>query len=93
LHLPSATDLLGQVEKAIHQVLERFQGALDLYSRAAHEEILASDVKPALIEQGLPRVHARVIGGRVEAGTSHNAIASRWAAYNVAAEHLTHEIM
>jgi hypothetical protein len=45
------------------------------------------------VEHGLPRIHASVIGGRVEAGASHNAIASRWAAYNVATDYLTHEVV
>jgi Domain of unknown function (DUF932) len=92
LHLASQTDLLGQVHKAIRELLDRFEGALGLYSRAMGKEMLAGDVEPALVERGLPRVHASVIGGRVEAGASHNTLVSCWTAYNEATAYLSHEV-
>jgi hypothetical protein len=92
LHLSSEFDLLGQLEKAIHEFLGRFQDGLGLYTRAMREEILGSEVEPALMAHGIPRLHAEVIGGRAEAGASHVAIVSRWAAYQVATAFLTREV-
>ena len=92
LHLSSECDLLGQLERAIHEFLGRFQDGLSLYTRAIGEEMLASDVESALLTQGIPRLHAEQIGGRAEAEASHVATLSRWAAYQVATAYLTREI-
>jgi len=92
LHLSSEFDLLGQLEKAIHEFLGRFQDGLSLYTRAMGEEMLASDVESALLTQGIPRLHAEQIGGRAEAEASHVATLSRWAAYQVATAYLTREV-
>ena len=56
------------------------------------EEMLAEDVGPALLAAGLPRVHATAIGARAEVEASHNALLTRWSAYQVATEVLTHEV-
>ena len=56
------------------------------------EEMLAADVGPALLAAGLPRAHASVIGARAESEASHNAILTRWSAYQVATAVLTHEV-
>ncbi|MCI4346954.1 MAG: DUF945 domain-containing protein [Thermoplasmata archaeon] len=92
LHLSSEFDLLGQLEKAIHEFLGRFQDGLGLYTRAMGQEMLASDVESALLRQGIPRRHAESIGGRAEAEASHVATLSRWAAYQVATAYLTREV-
>lgn len=92
LHLTSSENLLGQVERAIHEFLAKFDQALALYSRSMTEEILAAEVGPALLAQGLPRKHAEAIGGKAEASASHNAFLSRWGAYQMATAHLTHEV-
>jgi hypothetical protein len=92
LHLSSEFDLLGQLEKAIHDFLGRFQDGLSLYSRAMGDEILASEVESGLIAQGIPRLHAQVIGARTEVEASHVALLSRWAAYQVATAYLTREV-
>ncbi len=41
---------------------------------------------------GLPRAHASLIGARVEALATHNALLTRWASYQVATAVLTHEV-
>lgn len=46
----------------------------------------------AEIAPGLPRVHASMIGARAEAAASHNALLTRWTAYNVATSVLTHDL-
>jgi hypothetical protein len=56
------------------------------------EEVLAENVEPALLAAGLPRVHASAIGARTEVAASHNALLTRWAAYQVATSVLTHEV-
>lgn len=92
LHLSSTTDLLGQLGKAIHNFLGHFQEGLGFYTRSMQQEILASDVEPALLARGIPQVHAGTIGARAEAEASHNAAMSRWSAYQVASSYLTKEV-
>ncbi len=92
VHLSSATDLLAMLQKAIHAILARFKEALRVYELAMGEEILAEEVAPALLAAGLPRVHASAIGARAEAIASHNALLTRWSAYNVSTEILSHEV-
>ena len=92
VHLSSATDLLAMLQKAIHTILGRFKDALRVYEAAMGEELLAEDVTPALVAAGLPRMHASVIGARAEAAVSHNALLTRWTAYQIATAVLTHEV-
>lgn len=92
LHLASSTDMLGQLERSIHEILSKFDGALEQYSRAMNEEMFAEQVEPALLGQGIPQVHAGIIGSRAEALASHNAKLSRWSAFNVATHHFSHEV-
>ena len=92
VHLASSTDLLATLQKAIHAILGRFRDALRVYEAAMGEEMLAADVGRVLLAASLPRVHANVIGARAEAEASHNALLTRWAAYQVATAVLTHEV-
>jgi hypothetical protein len=92
VHLSSATDLLAMLQKAIHAILSRFKDALRVYEAAMGEEMLAENVGPALIASGLPRVYANTIGARAEVQASHNALLTRWTAYQVATAVLTHHI-
>ena len=92
LHLSNETDLLSQMGRAIHQFLGSFQDGLGLYAHAMHEEILASEVAPALRAQGIPWGHAGTIGARAEAEASHVAILSRWSAYQITTAYLTREV-
>ena len=92
VHLASSTDLLATLQKAIHAILGRFGDALRVYEAAMGEEMLAADVGPALLAAGLPRVHASAIGARAERDASHNALLTKWSAYQVATAVLTHEV-
>jgi hypothetical protein len=92
VHLSSATDLMAMLQKAIHTILGRFRDALSIYADAMGEEVLAENVEFALVAAGLPRVYASTIGARAEAAASHNALLSRWSAYQVATEVLTREV-
>ncbi len=92
LHLASSEDLLGQVERAIHQFLSNFDSALDLYAQSMAQTMLAEEVEPALLGRGIPLSHAGIIGSRAEALASHNATLSRWTAFNVATHHFSHEV-
>lgn len=62
---------LGQVERAIHQLLSNFGSALDFYSPSMSQRMLAQDGEPALVNAGLPMVHARVTEMRAEVEASH----------------------
>ena len=80
------------LQRAIHAILSRSKDALHLYEAAMGDEVLAEDVGPALLAAGLPRIHASVIGSRAEIEASHNALLTRWTAYQVATEVLTHQV-
>jgi hypothetical protein len=90
LHLASSEDLLGQVEKAIHQFLANFDRALDLYASAMDRSVRVVDVGPALVEAGLPARHADAIQAELPAlgGTPLWTEISKWEAYNAATGHL-----
>ena len=84
VHLSSATDLLGMLQRAIHAILDKFRDATRLYEAAMGEEVLAGDVEPALVAAGLPLCYASEIGARAEVAATHNSFLSRWSAYNLA---------
>jgi hypothetical protein len=90
LHLSSANDLLGMLQKAIYTILGRFKDAVRSYETAMHQEILSEDVEPALVSAGLPRIHASAIGTHAELEATHVGLLSRWAAYQCATAYLSH---
>ncbi|MDE1820855.1 MAG: DUF932 domain-containing protein [Euryarchaeota archaeon] len=92
VHLSSATDLLGMLQRAIHGILDKFRDATRLYETAMGEEVLSGDVEPALVAAGLPLCYASEIGARAEVAATHNSLLSRWFAYNLATSAITHEI-
>ncbi len=92
LHLSSANDLLGMLQKAIYAILGRFKDALKTYEAAMHQEILAESVEPALVAAGLPRIHASAIGTRAEVEATHVGLLSKWSAYQCATAVLTHHV-
>lgn len=49
-------------------------------------------VLPALLAVGIPRIYVTKIGASAEVSASHNALPTRWAAYQVATDVLTHEV-
>ncbi len=92
LHLSSANDLLGMLQKAIFSILGRFKDAVRTYEGAMHQEVLAEDVEPDLVAAGLRRVHAGAIGTRAEVEASHVGLLSKWSAYQCATPYLTREV-
>jgi hypothetical protein len=92
VHLSSATDLLGMLQRAVHGILDKFRDATRLYETAMGEEVMAGDVEPSLVAAGLPLCYASAIGARAEVAASHNSLLSRWSAYNLATSAITHGI-
>ena len=92
VHLSSATDLLAMLQKAIHAILSRFRDALRVYEAAMGDEILAEEVAPALHAPGHPHDHATTNGAPAKKHTTHNALLTKWSAYNVATSVLTHDV-
>ena len=94
LHLSAPEDLLGQLERGIHEALDHFSGALDLYGESMRERVDLVDVVPALETAGIPRRHARAIGEKLPEyfGSTLWGQTSRWEAYNMATDVLTHDV-
>ncbi len=94
LHLSSPEDLLGQLERGIHEALDHFSGALDLFGESMRERMDITDVVPALETAGIPRRHARAIGEKLPEyfGSTLWGQTSRWEAYNLATDVLTHDV-
>ncbi len=94
LHLSDPEDLLAQLERGIHEALDHFSGALDLFGESMRERMDLVDVVPALESAGIPRRHALAIGEKLPEyfGSTLWGQASRWEAYNLATDVLTHEV-
>ena len=88
LHLSSPEDLLGQLERGIHEALDHFSGALDIFGESMRERMDIVDVVPALETAGIPRRHARAIGEKLPEyfGSTLWGQTSRWEAYNLATD-------
>ena len=94
LHLSSPEDLLGQLERGIHEALEHFSGAIDVFGESMRERMDIADVVPALETAGIPRRHARAIGEKLPEyfGSTLWGQTSRWEAYNLATDHFSHAV-
>ncbi len=94
LHLSDPEDLLAQLERGIHEALDHFSGALDLYGESMRERMDIVDVVPALETTGIPRRHARAIGEKLPEyfGSTLWGRTSQWEAYNLATDVLTHDV-
>ena len=94
LHLSDPEDLLAQLERGIHEALDHFSGAMDLYSESMRERMDIVDVVPALEAAGIPKRHASTIGEKLPEyfGSTLWGQTSRWEAYNLATDHLSHEV-
>ena len=57
LHLASAEDLLGQLQRATHEILDHFDDALETYVTSMHETMPLADFVPALSAAGIPARH------------------------------------
>jgi hypothetical protein len=94
LHLSSPEDLLGQLERGIHEALNHFSGAIDVFGESMRERMDLVDVVPALETAGIPRRHAKAIGEKLPEyfGSTLWGQTSRWEAYNLATDVLTHDV-
>ena len=94
LHLSSADAMLGQLQKAVYEVLNHFDDALGMYSEAQNQELPIREFVPALMEAGIPRRHVdRMAEGLPEYfGSSVWGTLSRWDALNLATDVLTHQV-
>lgn len=94
LHLSSATDMLGMIQAAIHQILGRFDRALDVYAHSMNEGIRVVDVGPALVARGLPARHADAVQDRLPKlfDTPLWSEIPRWDAYQATTDYLSHEV-
>ncbi|MDG6913584.1 MAG: hypothetical protein JRN35_10980 [Nitrososphaerota archaeon] len=94
LHLASKEELLGQLQKATHQVLERFDSALSIYAESMNDFLPVSDLVPALTTAGIPRRHVDCIAELLPDyfGSTLWGTLSRWDACGIASQVLTHEV-
>ena len=94
LHLSSSEDMLGQLQKAVYEVLDHFDEALGMYSEAQNQELPIREFVPALTEAGIPRRHVdRMAEGLPEFfGSAVWGTVSRWDAMNLATDVLSHEV-
>ncbi len=93
-HLSSSEDMLGQLQKATYEVLEHFDEALDLYARSMDQTLDIPEFVPALLEEGIPRLHVERMAERLPEhfGSTLWGEIPRWDAYQIATDYLTHEV-
>ena len=94
LHLSSSEDMLGQLQKAVYEVLDHFDDALGMYSEAQNQELPIREFVPALTTAGIPRRHVdRMAEGLPQYfGSAVWGTLSRWDAMNLATDVLSHEV-
>ena len=94
LHLASAEDLLGQLQKATHEILDHFDDALETYVTSMHETMPIADFVPSLSAAGLPARHVDRMAEQLPEyfGSTLWGQTSRWEAYNLATSYLTREV-
>jgi hypothetical protein len=94
LHLASGEDLLGQLQRATHEVLAKFDDALTIYAEAMNEYIGISEFVPALTAAGIPQRHVSRMAVHLPEyfGSTLWGSLSRWDAYGIASQVLTHEV-
>lgn len=94
LHVASGEDLLGQLQRATHQVLERFDETLSIYSEAMNDYLPIAEFVPALTTAGIPRRHVDRMAQYLPEyfGSTLWGNLSRWDAYGIASQVLTHEV-
>ncbi len=94
LHLASAEDLLGQLQKATHEILDHYEDALETYVSAMHETMALADFVPSLSAAGLPARHVDRMAEQLPEyfGSALWGEASRWDLYQIATSYLTREV-
>jgi hypothetical protein len=94
LHLVSAEDLLGQLQKATHEILDHYEDALETYVAAMHETMPLSDFVPALSAAGIPERHVDRMAQQLPEyfGSTLWGEAPKWDLYQIASSYLTREV-
>ncbi len=94
LHLASAEDLLGQLQKATHEILDHFEDALDTYVTAMHETLPLGDFVPTLSAAGIPARHVDRMAQQLPEyfGSTLWGVAPKWDLYQIATSYLTKEV-
>ena len=94
LHLSSAEDMLGQLQRAVYEVLDHFDTALGLYSEAMNHELPIREFVPALTGAGIPRRHVDRMAEQLPEyfGSAVFGTLSRWEAMNLATDVLSHQV-
>ncbi len=94
LHLTSSEDLLSRFQKATYEILEHFDTTLGLYADARGHRMPIADFVPALVSEGLPLRHVNRMADRLPEyfGSVTWGEISRWDAYQIATDYLTHEV-
>ena len=94
LHLASAEDLLGQLQRATHEILDHFEDCLETYVPAMHETMPLVDFVPALSAAGLPARHVDRMAQQLPEyfGSTLWGEASRWDLYQIVTSDLTRNV-
>ena len=94
LHLSSQEDLLAQMERAIYEALDRFDGALDIFKDAMEHRMPIREFVPALESAGMPHRHVMAMAEDLPEyfGSTLWGEAPKWDLYQVATSVLSHKV-
>ena len=94
LHLASAEDLLGQLQRATHEILDHFDDALETYVTSMHETMPLADFVPALSAAGIPARHVDRMAQQLPEyfGSTLWGEAPRWDLYQIVTSDLTRNV-
>ena len=94
LHLASAEDLLGQLQRATHEILDHFDDAMDTYVTAMHETMPLVEFVPSLSAAGIPARHVDRMAEQLPDyfGSTLWGEAPRWDLYQIATSDLTRNV-
>ena len=94
LHLASAEDLLGQLQRATHEILDHFEDCLETYVSAMHETMPLVEFVPSLSAAGLPARHVERMAQQLPEyfGSTLWGEAPRWDLYQIVTSDLTRNV-
>ena len=94
LHLSSQGDLLAQMERAIYEALNQFDGALDLYKDAMEHHMPIREFVPALESAGMPHRHVMTMAEGLPEyfGSTLWGEAPKWDLYQLATSVISHKV-
>lgn len=94
IHLSSQEDLLAQMERAIYEALDRFDGALDIFKNAMDHQMPIRDFVPALESAGMPHRHVMAMAEDLPEyfGSTLWGEAPKWDLYQLATSVISHKV-